>query len=114
MKCDRYYTGNISNLKEFCVNNGNQYETNIYKASTMFQALYVLYDYDDDGDDDDASNSSYMLRTCDHTNEGGMDPALLKTYKLAGKADIEQIIPSVTYSVKLQGTMRVRADSSEE
>lgn len=81
----------------------------------MFQALYVLYDDDDDGGgDDDASNSSYMLRTCDHANEGGMGPAHLKTYEPVGRADIEQIIPSVTYSLKLQGSMRVRADSSEE
>lgn len=76
----------------------------------MFQALYVLYNYDDDGDDD-ASNSSYMFRTYDHTNEGGMGLALLKTYEPAGKADIEQIIPSVIYSVKLQGTMKVRQTS---
>lgn len=66
----RYYTGNISNQREFFVNNGNQYETNIYQASTMSQALYVLYNYDEG--DDDARNSSYMLRTYDHTNEGDM------------------------------------------
>lgn len=49
--------------------------TNISQASTMFQALYVLHNYDDDGDDD-ASNRSYMFRTYNHTNEGGMGPAL--------------------------------------
>lgn len=84
--------------------------TNISQASTMFQALYVLHNYDDDGDDG-ASNSSYMFRTYDHTNEGCMDPALLKTYEPSGKADIEPIIPSVSYSVELQGTVKVRQTS---